>query len=165
MIEPARWAIQNLANNTAMTTTNVSDCAENTDVRFVNGELGDGTWGSARCINFRNETSNPQICDKFNVIQDRSSQVTTNNDAGDPYSNGVPANGELELNFEKTWCHELGHVTGLEHHPVDFENRAGYYNASTPDRVRDCLVRGHIETADNWRRYNAHHTADIAARY
>lgn len=161
MQDTAQWAIEHLAVNTAMTSTAVSACASNTDVRFIRADLGDGTWGSTSCNNPLTST----VCDSFNVIQDRSSQITTLTDEGDPYSDGRSEDGELTLNFKKTWCHEVGHVASLDHHPADFNNRYSYYDGSTPDRVADCMVRGHIEAAASWIRYNAHHKADIAARY
>lgn len=163
MKDTAHWSAAHVANNTAMSTTAVSACSSSTDMRFVRADLGDGAWGETRAVDCNN--ANPPVCDKFNVIQDYSSQVTTLTNEHDPYSDGREENGELELNFKKTWCHEVGHVTSVDHHPAVFGNRYSYYDDSEPDRVTDCMVRGHIESAADWMRYNQHHKNDIASRY
>lgn len=81
-----------------------------------------------------------------------------------PYSDGDDEAGEVMRNFKKTACHELGHSLGFFHHPLNDQgppDRGNYYDGSGGTHAQDCMVRGHLEQADNWMRYNQHHRDHI----
>lgn len=147
MQQAAHWAITQLANTPAMTTTAVSDCNPSVnpgvDLRLVDGALPYGVVGRTYCADPAGVTSG--ICNRYNISQDNGNQVESLTDPLVYYSDYIAEPGEKMRNFKVTWCHEIGHAMSLEHHPAMLANRSSYYSASGPDHARDCMVKGHIE--------------------
>jgi len=162
----ATWAIQQLAADTVMGETWVSECTGATDIRFLRTDLGTGIYGQADCQDWHGGTT--VVCYAATAAQNLGEQVYALTHTDDAYSDGVEQTGELVRNFRATYCHEAGHTVGFVHHPDVYTQRFAYYDgsgAADSTHRQDCMVRGHLEEDQNWLRINLHHANHAAATY
>lgn len=140
-----RWAINNMTNTTQMSDQELDACNDTTDVKWQRVDVEGSARGRYSC---QDEPRRPRVCTEAEVrIRPEAIQQDLE-DSGD----GNPEPGELDLNRDKTVCHELGHSLGFDHHDLS------YFQGPGPDHQKDCTVAGHVELDSGlWRRYNDRH--------
>jgi len=127
-----RWSIANMETLTQMNAINQDQCRNYTDVRFQEIDLEGTVRGRYACT--KGVQNKPQRCAAADMRVDTQRIQYEVNNSGD--GNSEP--GELDLNRDKTACHELGHSLGFFHHDP------GFYEGPGGDPQKDCMVSGHL---------------------
>lgn len=160
LADSVQWSVNNAHNTTAINMSPMAECTASADARFrEGGGLSNLVLGEYRCTDWAG-ANYPQVCYSSDVIVNISAHNYYADDPDNivPSSDGWVEAGEIELNFDMSACHELGHQLGLQHHDL------AWYRTFDNDCMRSPWLEAEAAN-DGWRKYNQHHRDHVNAYY